>query len=151
MRLMCARSSVLHERFIARKWTQGCQSIGVLRQRTGRSGHVPRPRVDGPAGALSAMPCTSSSGHGLQASEHSGRRSRAPTAQQIWQSLLEEYVHRIGFFILCDPLVERGQWSSGRPQSYTLCNSVLHEGVSPSLLVQECKHIPQAGDWSSRA
>jgi hypothetical protein len=34
-------------------------------------------------------------------------------------------------------LIERGLRFSGRSQSQELCNSILHEGASPSLQVQE--------------
>ena len=44
---------------------------------------------------------------------------------------------KIAFKLLCDPLIERGRMSSGRSQSHKLCNSVFHEGASPSLQVQE--------------
>jgi hypothetical protein len=46
---------------------------------------------------------------------------------------------KIAFEIPCDPLIERGLMSSGRPQSHKLCNAVHHEGASPWSSRQGCK------------
>jgi len=88
----------------------------------------------------------------LRQRQHPRALGRADRGQPrvLPKAELERYLDRIGNCILCDPLVERELKFSGRPQSHALCNAVFHEGVSPSLLVQECKHIPQVSDWSSK-
>jgi FAD binding domain len=46
--------------------------------------------------------------------------------------------YKYGLVSECDPLVERKLWLPGRPRGdYEPCNSVLHEGATPSLQVQE--------------
>jgi hypothetical protein len=56
----------------------------------------------------------------------------APAAREVQEEHALWCRGKIAFNIPCDPLVERGLRSSGRPQSHRLCNSVFHAGASPA-------------------